>query len=178
MPAQRLLLVHAHPDDESIGQGATMAKYAAEGRGVTLVTCTAGEQGEILVPALEHLAAEQDDALGEHRRGELAAAMAELGAAPGQISASIGPSICGRCYEVPEEMRADSSATLPDARSVTRWGTPALDLRAGAVSVLTAAGIPAAEIDADHPCTLECEDFFSYRRQSRTGRFAGVIRRR
>ncbi|MGB0100464.1 MAG: N-acetyl-1-D-myo-inositol-2-amino-2-deoxy-alpha-D-glucopyranoside deacetylase [Nocardioides sp.] len=76
---QRLLLVHAHPDDESIGQGATMAKYAAEGRGVTLVTCTAGEMGEILVPDLEHLAADRDDALGEHRQGELAAAMRELG---------------------------------------------------------------------------------------------------
>ena len=48
---QRLLLVHAHPDDESIGQGATMAKYVAEGRGVTLVTCTAGEMGEILSPS-------------------------------------------------------------------------------------------------------------------------------
>ncbi|MBA2956045.1 N-acetyl-1-D-myo-inositol-2-amino-2-deoxy-alpha-D-glucopyranoside deacetylase [Nocardioides sp. MAH-18] len=76
---QRLLLVHAHPDDESIGQGATMAKYAAEGRGVTLVTCTAGEMGEILVPELEHLAADRDDLLGEHRKEELAAAMKELG---------------------------------------------------------------------------------------------------
>ena len=76
---QRLLLVHAHPDDETIGQGATMAKYAAEGRGVTLVTCTAGEMGEILVPELEHLAADRDDGLGELRRGELDAAMAELG---------------------------------------------------------------------------------------------------
>jgi len=78
-PRHRLLLVHAHPDDESIGQGATMAKYAAEGRGVTLVTCTAGEMGEILVPELEHLAADRDDTLGEHRRGELADAMAALG---------------------------------------------------------------------------------------------------
>jgi len=78
-PAQRMLLVHAHPDDESIGQGATMAKYVAEGRGVTLVTCTAGEMGEILVPDLAHLAADRDDALGEHRRGELADAMAALG---------------------------------------------------------------------------------------------------
>ena len=78
-PAQRLLLVHAHPDDETIGQGATMAKYAAEGRGVTLVTCTAGEMGEILVPELAHLAADQDDGLGEHRRGEIDDAMAVLG---------------------------------------------------------------------------------------------------
>jgi N-acetyl-1-D-myo-inositol-2-amino-2-deoxy-alpha-D-glucopyranoside deacetylase len=78
-PRHRMLLVHAHPDDESIGQGATMAKYVAEGRGVTLVTCTAGEMGEILVPELEHLGADRDDALGEHRRGELADAMAALG---------------------------------------------------------------------------------------------------
>jgi N-acetyl-1-D-myo-inositol-2-amino-2-deoxy-alpha-D-glucopyranoside deacetylase len=78
-PAQRLLLVHAHPDDESIGQGGTMAKYVAEGRGVTLVTCTAGEMGEILVPELSHLAADQDDGLGAHRRGELDEAMAVLG---------------------------------------------------------------------------------------------------
>jgi N-acetyl-1-D-myo-inositol-2-amino-2-deoxy-alpha-D-glucopyranoside deacetylase len=78
-PSQRILLVHAHPDDESIGQGATMAKYVAEGRGVTLVTCTAGEMGEILVPELEHLAADQDDGLGEYRKGEIADAMKALG---------------------------------------------------------------------------------------------------
>jgi N-acetyl-1-D-myo-inositol-2-amino-2-deoxy-alpha-D-glucopyranoside deacetylase len=78
-PAQRLLLVHAHPDDETIGTGATMAKYAAEGRGVTLITCTAGEMGEILVPELEHLAADRDDNLAEHRRGELDEAMRILG---------------------------------------------------------------------------------------------------
>jgi N-acetyl-1-D-myo-inositol-2-amino-2-deoxy-alpha-D-glucopyranoside deacetylase len=78
-PAQRLLLVHAHPDDESINHGATMARYVAEGRGVTLVTCTAGEMGEILVPELEHLGADQEDKLGEHRRTEIADALAVLG---------------------------------------------------------------------------------------------------
>jgi N-acetyl-1-D-myo-inositol-2-amino-2-deoxy-alpha-D-glucopyranoside deacetylase len=78
-PAQRLLLVHAHPDDETIATGATMAKYAAEGRGVTVVTCTGGEMGEILVPDLEHLAADRDDRLAEHRRGELDEAMRILG---------------------------------------------------------------------------------------------------
>jgi len=76
---QRMLLVHAHPDDETIGQGATMAKYAARGTGVTLVTCTAGEEGEVLVPELAHLAADKDDALGPHRVIELAEAMKELG---------------------------------------------------------------------------------------------------
>jgi len=82
-PAQRLLLVHAHPDDESIGQGATMAKCLAEGRGVTLVTCTAGEMGEILVPDLAHLAADQEDRLGEHRKGEIADALAALASPDG-----------------------------------------------------------------------------------------------
>jgi N-acetyl-1-D-myo-inositol-2-amino-2-deoxy-alpha-D-glucopyranoside deacetylase len=76
---QRMLLVHAHPDDESIGQGATMAKYAARGTGVTLVTCTLGEEGEVLVPSLEHLASDKEDTLGKHRIGELANAMKELG---------------------------------------------------------------------------------------------------
>jgi N-acetyl-1-D-myo-inositol-2-amino-2-deoxy-alpha-D-glucopyranoside deacetylase len=76
---QRLLLVHAHPDDESIGTGATMAKYAAEGAGVTLVTCTLGELGEIIPPELAHLAADADGGLGEYRIGELARACEALG---------------------------------------------------------------------------------------------------
>ena len=76
---RRLMLVHAHPDDESIGTGATMAKYAAEGSGVTLVTCTLGELGEIIPPDLAHLAWDRDNALGEYRIGELAAACAALG---------------------------------------------------------------------------------------------------
>ncbi|GGU37278.1 N-acetyl-1-D-myo-inositol-2-amino-2-deoxy-alpha-D-glucopyranoside deacetylase [Streptomyces lavendofoliae] len=79
LPARRLLLVHAHPDDESINNGTTMAKYAAEGAQVTLVTCTRGEEGEVIPPALAHLAPDRDDRLGPHRVGELAAAMKALG---------------------------------------------------------------------------------------------------
>ncbi|MEW2390206.1 N-acetyl-1-D-myo-inositol-2-amino-2-deoxy-alpha-D-glucopyranoside deacetylase [Streptomyces venezuelae] len=79
LPARRLLLVHAHPDDESITTGATLAKYAAEGAHVTLVTCTLGEEGEIIPDGLAHLAADRDDSLGAHRVGELAAAMKEVG---------------------------------------------------------------------------------------------------
>jgi N-acetyl-1-D-myo-inositol-2-amino-2-deoxy-alpha-D-glucopyranoside deacetylase len=79
LPARRLLFVHAHPDDESINNGATMAKYAAEGAHVTLVTCTLGEEGEVIPPGLARLTADRDDTLGTHRIGELAAAMAELG---------------------------------------------------------------------------------------------------
>ena len=76
---RRLLLVHAHPDDESIATGATMAKYAAEGAAVTLVTCTLGELGEIIPPGLAHLAADRDGGLGQYRIGELATACAALG---------------------------------------------------------------------------------------------------
>jgi N-acetyl-1-D-myo-inositol-2-amino-2-deoxy-alpha-D-glucopyranoside deacetylase len=79
LPDRRLLLVHAHPDDETINNGVTMAKYAAEGASVTLLTCTLGEEGEVLVPALEHLSAQRDDGLGRHRIGELADAMQILG---------------------------------------------------------------------------------------------------
>ncbi|HUY44504.1 MAG TPA: N-acetyl-1-D-myo-inositol-2-amino-2-deoxy-alpha-D-glucopyranoside deacetylase [Streptosporangiaceae bacterium] len=74
-----LLLVHAHPDDESIGTGATMARYAAEGTAVTLVTCTLGELGEVIPAELTHLAAGSGDRLGEYRIGELAAACDALG---------------------------------------------------------------------------------------------------
>ncbi|WP_026257934.1 N-acetyl-1-D-myo-inositol-2-amino-2-deoxy-alpha-D-glucopyranoside deacetylase [Actinopolymorpha alba] len=79
MADRRILLVHAHPDDETIGNGTTMAKYVAEGAQVTLVTCTRGEEGEVLVPDLVHLAADQEDGLGEHREKEMADAMAALG---------------------------------------------------------------------------------------------------
>jgi len=75
----RLLLVHAHPDDETIVTGATMAKYAAENALVTLVTCTLGEEGEVLVPELAHLAANVEDGLGAHRVEELAVACEALG---------------------------------------------------------------------------------------------------
>ncbi|MBQ0846687.1 N-acetyl-1-D-myo-inositol-2-amino-2-deoxy-alpha-D-glucopyranoside deacetylase [Streptomyces sp. BH-SS-21] len=74
--AGRLLLVHAHPDDEAINNGATMARYAAMGAQVTLVTCTRGELGEVIPPTLAHLSGEH---LGEHRLAELAEAMRELG---------------------------------------------------------------------------------------------------
>ena len=75
----RLLLVHAHPDDETINNGATMALYAALGAQVTLVTCTRGEEGEVLVPELSHLASSESDQLGPHREIELANAMKALG---------------------------------------------------------------------------------------------------
>jgi len=73
------MLVHAHPDDETIGNGVTMARYVDEGAAVTLVTCTLGEEGKVLVDDLAHLAADQVDGLGQHRLGELKNAMDILG---------------------------------------------------------------------------------------------------
>jgi len=81
LPARRILFVHAHPDDETVGTGATMAHYAAQGAHVALVTCTAGEEGEIHVPELAGLAAAEADQLGGYRISELAAACAALGVA-------------------------------------------------------------------------------------------------
>jgi N-acetyl-1-D-myo-inositol-2-amino-2-deoxy-alpha-D-glucopyranoside deacetylase len=78
-PARRLMLVHAHPDDETINNGVTMAKYVSEDAAVCLVTCTLGEEGEVLVEDLAHLAPEQNDDLGAHRLGELKLAMEILG---------------------------------------------------------------------------------------------------
>ena len=79
VPARRLMLVHAHPDDETINNGVTMAKYVSEGAAVCLVTCTLGEEGEVLVEDLAHLAPDQNDDLGPHRVGELKLAMEILG---------------------------------------------------------------------------------------------------
>ncbi len=73
------MFVHAHPDDETISTGATMAHYAAQGVGVTLVTCTLGEDGEIHVPELGALAATEADQLGGYRLVELERACAALG---------------------------------------------------------------------------------------------------
>ena len=79
MSDKRALFVHAHPDDETINNGATMAKLVDIGVQVTLVTCTRGEEGEVLVPDLAHLASHHEDNLGGHREVELANAMKELG---------------------------------------------------------------------------------------------------
>ncbi len=77
--SKRALFVHAHPDDETINNGATMAQMVDDGVAVTLITCTRGEEGEVLVPDLAHLASHAEDDLGTHRVIELANAMKELG---------------------------------------------------------------------------------------------------
>ncbi|HET6270946.1 MAG TPA: polyphenol oxidase family protein [Arthrobacter sp.] len=98
------------------------------------------------------------------------ARLRDLGAA--RISAWIGPSICGQCYEVPGGMRADVSAAVPATWCTTSRGTPGLDLPAGVRSQLEAEGVT---VEYAGGCTLEDEALFSYRRDAHTGRFAGLV---
>ncbi|WP_314326385.1 polyphenol oxidase family protein [Paenarthrobacter ilicis] len=88
------------------------------------------------------------------------------------IKAWLGPSICGSCYEVPEQLRDDVAAVVPAARSTTSWGTASLDLPAGVRSQLAELEVP---VLYSGECTLENKDLFSYRRDPRTGRFAGLV---
>lgn len=99
--------------------------------------------------------------------------MAELVGGPSTLHALIGPSICGRCYEVPAEMRERVSAGHPASWSTTSWGTPALDLPAGAEQELLGLGL--AEVRRDGRCTREDRLLHSYRRDPRCGREAGVV---
>lgn len=86
----RLLLVHAHPDDESLWTGGTIARYAATGVHVTVVTCTLGEEGEIIPVGLRALAADAADQLGGYRVTELRSACAALGVTEHRFLGGIG----------------------------------------------------------------------------------------
>lgn len=112
------------------------------------------------------------------RRGLLAgvvqnalAAMDARGA--GATHAVIGPAICGRCYEVPADLRDDAEAVDPALGATTSWGTPSIDLAAGVAAVLRRAGV--SRIDDVGLCTYQDHRFYSYRREGRTGRFAGLV---
>ncbi|AIV36982.1 peptidoglycan editing factor PgeF [Streptomyces sp. CCM_MD2014] len=100
-------------------------------------------------------------------------AMTELGADPARIVARTGPAVCGRCYEVPEQMRAEVAAVEPAAHADTSWGTPAVDVSAGVHAQLERLGV---RDRAQSPvCTRESKDHFSYRRDRTTGRLAGYV---
>lgn len=101
------------------------------------------------------------------------ATMRELAAT--DISAVVGPSVCGRCYEVPEKMRAHAGSVRPESVTVSWTGTPAIDVAAGVVAQLHDAGIPVQWVPG---CAREDRQLFSHRRDGVTGRFAGVIVRR
>ena len=96
--------------------------------------------------------------------------MKELGAI--DVHAILGPSICGRCYEVPLKMQQEVITDHPEALSITRIGTPALDLSAALIGELVAEGV---SYEASSICTMEDPVYYSYRRDNQTGRFAGVV---
>ncbi|MEV5679909.1 peptidoglycan editing factor PgeF [Streptomyces sp. NPDC052179] len=100
-------------------------------------------------------------------------AMIGLGAEPSRITAHTGPAVCGRCYEVPEGMRAEVAETVPASWSETSWGTPAVDVTAGVHAQLDALGV--SDRHSSPFCTLESGDHFSYRRDRTTGRLAGYV---
>ncbi|MFD7490130.1 peptidoglycan editing factor PgeF [Streptomyces mirabilis] len=100
-------------------------------------------------------------------------AMVELGAEPERIVARTGPAVCGRCYEVPDEMRAEVAAIEPAAYAETSWGTPAVDVTAGVHAQLERLGV--CDRAQSPVCTLESDDHFSYRRDRTTGRLAGYV---
>jgi YfiH family protein len=97
--------------------------------------------------------------------------MRDLGAA--DITAWIGPHVCGACYEVPEQMQAEVGAVEPASIATTSWGTPSLDLGAGVRAQLERAGVTVVDVSR---CTRESPDLYSYRRDgTAAGRLAGVI---
>ncbi|WP_430376956.1 peptidoglycan editing factor PgeF [Streptomyces sp. B1-3] len=100
-------------------------------------------------------------------------AMTGLGADPARIVARTGPAVCGKCYEVPEEMRADVAAVEPAAHAETSWGTPAVDVTAGVHAQLDRLGV--RDRQQSPVCTIESGDHFSYRRERATGRLAGYV---
>lgn len=100
-------------------------------------------------------------------------AMTDLGAEPSRIVARTGPAVCGRCYEVPEAMRAEVAAVEPTAYAETSWGTPAVDVAAGVHAQLGRLGV--RDREQSPVCTLESRDHFSYRRDRTTGRLAGYV---
>jgi len=103
----------------------------------------------------------------------LVSAMVSAGASPARMRALTGPAICGRCYEVPDELRCRVSAVVPAANCDTSAGTPGLDITAGVRAQLVAAGVGWAA--ADGRCTRETATLYSYRRDGTTGRSAGLI---
>ncbi|GAA6524429.1 N-acetyl-1-D-myo-inositol-2-amino-2-deoxy-alpha-D-glucopyranoside deacetylase [Intrasporangium sp. DVR] len=111
--AHRLVLVHAHPDDETLTCGTTMAHHAARGDEVHVVTCTLGEEGEVIPEHLHDLEGHPDDLLAEHRRGELTAALRALGAT-GHLLGDDHGGLGTRRYR-DSGMAGSAAAARPDA---------------------------------------------------------------
>ncbi|HET7761692.1 MAG TPA: polyphenol oxidase family protein [Phycicoccus sp.] len=150
-------------------------------RGDALVTTTAGLALAVLVadcvPVL--LSSREGVVAAVHagRPGLVAGvvpraleAMRDLGAR--RVDAVVGPSVCGRSYEVPSAMREAAAQVEPVSATVSWTGTPAVDVAAGVIAQLVAGGVEVRWLPG---CTREDPDLYSYRRDGTTGRFAGVV---
>lgn len=109
----RLLFVHAHPDDETLTCGATMAHHVAAGDEVHVLTCTLGEEGEVIPPVLHDLAGHPDDPLGPHRLAELTEAMSRIGATFQILGADPSAGLRSRYRD--SGMAGSAAAERPDA---------------------------------------------------------------
>ncbi|MGP3921655.1 peptidoglycan editing factor PgeF [Streptomyces sp. 8N616] len=182
-PARVVWMNQVHGRDVAVVEGPWESDGTPEvdavvttGRGLALAVLTADCTPVLLADPVAGVAA----AAHAGRPGLVAGvvpaaveAMLSLGAEASRITAVTGPAICGRCYEVPEEMRADVARAVPETWSTTSWGTPAVDVTAGVLAQLARFGV---EMCSTSPiCTLESPDFFSYRRDRTTGRLAGYV---
>ncbi|MFF4395795.1 peptidoglycan editing factor PgeF [Streptomyces sp. NPDC001480] len=183
-PARVVWMNQVHGADVAVvdgpwGTGSPVPEVDAivtAGRGLALAVLTADCTPVLLADPVAGIAA----AAHAGRPGMVAGvvpaavrAMVELGAEPGRIVARTGPAVCGRCYEVPEAMRAEVAAVEPAAYAETSWGTPAVDVSAGVHAQLERLGV--CDREQSPVCTLESGDHFSYRRDRTTGRLAGYV---
>ncbi|MEV0114743.1 peptidoglycan editing factor PgeF [Streptomyces sp. NPDC050844] len=183
-PARVVWMNQVHGNDVAVvdgpwGAGAEIPAVDAvvtARRGVALAVLTADCTPVLLADPVAKVAA----AAHAGRPGMVAGvvpaaveAMVKLGADPARIVARTGPAVCGRCYEVPEAMRADVAAAEPAAYAETSWGTPAVDVTAGVHAQLERLGV--RDREQSPVCTLESGDHFSYRRDRTTGRLAGYV---
>jgi N-acetyl-1-D-myo-inositol-2-amino-2-deoxy-alpha-D-glucopyranoside deacetylase len=141
-PRTPLLTVHAHPDDETLTTGLVMAGHARAGHPVHVLTCTLGEEGEVIPPSLAHLDAAHDDTLGAHRRQELRAAMEALGVTHEILGADEDAGVASR-------YRDSGMAGTPSAANPAAFVNADLDEAAALVAAVIRRVRPGAVVTYD-----------------------------
>jgi polyphenol oxidase len=164
---REVAVVDEHSPDEIVGVDALVTTTPGLAVAVVVADCVPITLTSDEVVAVVHAGRR---GVGAGIVGAAVATARALSATP--LAAHLGPSICGACYEVPAPLQAEVCEVVPEARAVTRTGTPSLDLRAAVRAQLAAAGVTA--ITSDDACTVEDPAYFSHRRDGATGRFAMV----
>jgi YfiH family protein len=175
-------LYQVHGADAVVAAAEWPDRPHADGIVATTPALTLMVRAADCVPVL--MVAEEDAVVGAAHCGRLGlvagivpatvARMRALGA--GRVEAWIGPHVCGRCYEVPEQLRDEVTMAVPASYAETSWGTPSIDLGAGVRAQLEEADVVVHDASR---CTLESPDLYSYRRDGEgAGRQAGMVRLR